>query len=339
MRPLIIPIFISHAGCPHRCIFCDQKKITDQDGYSIGPQEVRRSLDRALEEKAVAAHENRELAFYGGTFTGLPKSRMKSLLEAALPYVKSGLVHAIRISTRPDSLDAERLALLKAHHVATVELGVQSMDDRVLALSKRGHTSEDTQNAVYMLKDHGFKAGIQLMPGLPGDSEEGFLSTTKKILKLAPQMVRIYPALAIKGTQMARMYEEGLYQPFSLKKAVHVCAESVRLFETNGIPVIRIGLMGSSSLTRNDHILSGPWHPAFGFLVRSHIHFRNIVLDLPPPDQTKGIRIYSPKREIPLVRGYKNSGIREIERIIGARVMGVLPDDKVPQGRIRWEVV
>ncbi len=339
MRPLIVPIFISHAGCPHRCLFCDQEKITAQAIHRTGPQEVRNILDAAIQGKGFASNQNRELAFYGGTFTGLEKALMESLLNAAAPYVRNNVVQSIRISTRPDSLDAERLSILKAYHVTTVELGVQSMDDRVLALSQRGHTADDTIKAVRMLKDHGFQVGVQLMPGLPGDSTENFLATIDKVLALNPHMARLYPALVIKGTGLARLYDERSYRPFSLKEAVNLCAKSVILLEKNGIPVIRIGLMNSPSLSEKDRIVSGPWHPAFGFLVRSAIHFKRIVPDLPPPGEESRARIYAPMREIPLVRGYRNQSIRKIEEMTGAKVVDVVPDDTVPAGRIRLEKI
>jgi len=339
LRPLIIPIFISHAGCPHRCLFCDQEKITSQPSHLTDPQQVRETLDAAIEAKGFDPSRNTELAFYGGTFTGLKKARMESLLKSAAPYVQSGMVKSIRISTRPDSLDEQRLGILKAYGVTTVELGVQSMNDRVLTLSERGHTAGDTVAAVQMLKDHGFKVGIQLMPGLPGDSREEFFATTRKVLALKPHMARLYPALVLKGTGLARMYGEGSYEPFSLKEAVKVCVESVILFEGNGIPVIRIGLMGSPSLLEKGRIMAGPWHPAFGFLVRSAIHFNGIAPDLPVPGGAQLIRIYAPMREIPLVRGHKNRGVQKIEQKTGARVMAVLPDDTVPLGRIRVEKI
>jgi len=339
LKPLIIPIFISHAGCPHRCLFCDQEKITDQRVHLTDPLEVRETLDAAASAERFGSYKNRELAFYGGTFTGLSKTHMESLLNAAAPYIRNGTIKSIRISTRPDSLDAERLAILKAYHVTTVELGVQSMNDRVLALSRRGHTAKDSEEAVRMLKSHGFSVGVQLMPGLPGDSKESFLATAEKVLVLRPQMVRLYPALVIKGTGMARLHAEGTFKPFSLEEAVGVCVNSVMLFEQNGIPVIRIGLMGSPSLAKKDRIVSGPWHPAFGFLVRAAIHFRGIAPDLPVFGETSQFRIHAPAREIPLVRGYKNHGLRKIEQTTGARVMGVMPDDTVPSGRIRWELI
>ena len=336
---MIVPIFIPHAGCPHRCIFCDQEKITARAIHRTGPEEVRKILDAAIGGKGFTSHQNRELAFYGGTFTGLEKGHMESLLDAAAPYVRNNVVQSIRISTRPDSLDEERLRILKAYHVATVELGVQSMDDRVLALSERGHTADDTIKAVRMLKEHGFRVGVQLMPGLPGDSPKDFLTTIDKVLALEPHMARLYPALVIKGTGLARLYDERAYRPFSLGEAVDLCAKSVALLEKKGVPVIRIGLMDSPPLSEKGRIVSGPWHPAFGFLVRSAIHFERIVPDLPAPDEGSRAIIYAPMREISLVRGYRNQGIRKIEEMTGTKVMDVMPDDTVPAGKIRLEII
>jgi histone acetyltransferase (RNA polymerase elongator complex component) len=339
VKPLIIPIFISHAGCPHRCLFCDQERITDRTLHLPDPQEVRNTLEAAISTHGLNGDRNVELAFYGGTFTGLSKTRMESLLGAAAPYLRDNLLQSIRISTRPDSLDEERLSILKEHGVTTVELGVQSMNDRVLRLSQRGHTADDTRKAVIMLKDAGFKVGVQLMPGLPGDSKDSFLATVKAIRALKPHMVRLYPALVIKGTGLARLYEEGSYRPFSLEDAVEVCVKSVLIFEDDGIPVIRIGLMGSQSLLEKGRIVSGPWHPAFGFLVRSAIHLDGVARDLPPLREEDRIIIHSPMREIPLVRGYKNRGVRTIEHITGAKVMGVLPDDTIFSGKVRLEKI
>ncbi len=339
MKPLIIPIFISHAGCPHRCLFCDQERITDRTLHLPDPQEVRNRLEGAIRTHGLNGNRNVELAFYGGTFTGLSKTRMETLLGAAAPYLRDNALQSIRISTRPDSLDEERLSILKTHGVTTVELGVQSMNDRVLGLSQRGHTAEDSRRAVIMLKDAGFKVGVQLMPGLPGDSKEIFLATVKAIRALKPHMVRLYPALVIRGTGLARLYEEGSYRPFSLEDAVEVCVKSTAMIEDDGIPVIRIGLMGSQSLLEKGRIVSGPWHPAFGFLVRSAIHLEGVSRDLPAFGKAERIMIHSPKREIPLVRGYKNRGVRKIELITGARIMGVLPDDTVPSGKVRLEII
>ncbi|MBC8176420.1 MAG: radical SAM protein [Deltaproteobacteria bacterium] len=339
MKPLIIPIFISHSGCPHRCIFCDQEKITSQSVRAVGSDYVRKVLEKAISSKRFDIRRNPEVAFYGGTFTGLPKDRMTGLLEAVSPYIRDRFINSIRVSTRPDFIDEERLKIMKAFHVRTVELGVQSLDEEVLSMAQRGHTAGDVIRAVQMLKRGGFKVGIQLMPGLPGDSEERFRATIEKVIGLNPDMVRLYPALVIEGTGLARMYAEGSYRPLTLEKAVNLCAQGVARLEVNGIPVIRIGLMSSPSLLEERRIVSGPWHTAFGFLVRSAIHQKAVEPDLPASGTAEEIRIFAPAREISLIRGYKNRGIRIIEEKTGAKVLGITVDDNLPGGRVRIEKI
>ncbi|MBW1782065.1 MAG: radical SAM protein [Deltaproteobacteria bacterium] len=337
MKPLIIPIFISHTGCPHRCIFCDQERITSQSARPVDAISVREVLDRAIHTETFDPDRNPEVAFYGGTFTGLPKDKMKRLLQAVAPYIEDRLIRSIRVSTRPDCIDEDRLKILRECRVETVELGVQSMDENVLSMARRGHTTCDVTRAVSMLKEAGFKVGVQLMPGLPGDSLDTFRATIEKVICLGPDMARIYPALVIAGTDLARMYDEGTYRPLTLKEALDFCVDGTSRLEANGIPVIRIGLMSSPSLLEAGRILAGPWHPAFGFLVRSAIHHQAIEPDLPARGTVDRIRIFAPQEEIPLVRGHRNQGIRMIEEKTGAMVIGIASDDRVPEGRVRIE--
>jgi len=228
---------------------------------------------------------------------------------------------------------------MKTHGVLTVELGAQSMDDEVLLLSQRGHTADDTVKGVQVLRQYGFRVGLQLMPGLPGDSEEKFHSTITEVIKLHPDIVRLYPVLVIRGTELARWYEEGRYQPLRLEKAVQICIESCIRLESQGISVIRIGLMSSPSLLERGQIVAGPWHPAFGSLVRSGIHRKNIEPVLPDPGEFLQIRIHAPEREISLLKGYKNQGLEWIERKTGAKVVRVEPDDSIAPGGIRIEKI
>ncbi len=264
---------------------------------------------------------------------------MLGLLKAASPFIEQGFFHSVRVSTRPDALDEKRLKAMKANGVSTVELGAQSMDDYVLDLSKRGHLAEDTIRAVQSLKRHGFRVGIQLMPGLPGDSKERFYTTITKVIGLHPDMVRLYPALVIQGTALARLYEEGTYQPLRLEEAIEICMGGCTRLEEEGIPVIRIGLMSSPSLLEKGQIVAGPWHTAFGFLVRSGIYQKNMESQLPEPGEAKHISILASKRDIPLLRGYKNQGLKEIEAKTGAKVVSVESDDAIPHGRVRIEKI
>lgn len=336
MKPLIIPIFIPHTGCPHRCVFCEQHIITDQEGEGIDPYHVTAVLNQAVASDRFDVKRHPEVAFYGGTFTGLSHRTMIEVLSAVQPFLNKGLIQSIRVSTRPDALDEARLTLLKSHGVRTVELGVQSMNDAVLARSQRGHTARDSIQAVQTLKAAGFRVGIQLMPGLPKDWAAVFADTVEKVLMLEPDMVRLYPTVVIRGTPLAHMYAQGRYRPWALSEAVDCCKDATMRLEANHIPVIRIGLHGSPSLLEAGQIVAGPWHPAFGFLVRSAIHHVKIAPDL-PVGVYGPIRLYAPERDIPLLRGHCNEGISAIEHKTGSKVVGVIPDDAISTGRIRVE--
>ncbi|MBI5642380.1 MAG: radical SAM protein [Deltaproteobacteria bacterium] len=261
-KQLIIPIFIPFGGCPHKCAFCDQEGITGNISLP-GLTDVTATIEAYLSTWKGAGLK--EVAFYGGSFTGLPLATQKSYLEAAYWYVLSGEIDSLRVSTRPDYIGQEVVALLKEFKVATVELGVQSMSDEVLALSVRGHSSRETVKAVGILKEAGIKTGLQFMPGLPGDTTETVISTTESIIGLKPAFVRIYPALVLKNTALHRMYLNNEYRPWPLDEMVSVCRKAVQLFKDAGIPVIRIGLQPTAELEKN--IAAGPYHPSFRQLV------------------------------------------------------------------------
>lgn len=332
-KKFIVPIFIPNQGCPHRCVFCEQEKITAEQKGHVNGDRVTRVIKTAVQSPRFdRAHA--EVAFYGGTFTSLKVQVIEELLGAVLPFLKNGTVQGIRVSTRPDSLDPEKLALMKRGGVKTVELGVQSMDDHVLGLSERGHTARDSGKAVAFLKDLGFQVGVQLMPGLPGDSRDVFLSTVEKVIGLEPDMARLYPALVIKGTGLARMYESGEYTPLGLSEAIEICAESCRMLESVGIPVIRIGLMTSPTLLMQGEILAGPWHRTFGFLVRSRMYQHGIASQLPARGRLERLGIRVRERDIPLLRGYRNEGIQWISMMTGAEVLAVEGDRFLPPGSV-----
>ena len=337
IRPLIIPVFIPFQGCPHRCVFCDQERISSQRGKKIDKDHVERILKQAIHSDGFDPRRSPEVAFYGGTFTNLPLDQIEGLLEAVTPFIEQKIIHRIRVSTRPDSLDEKRLKAMKQKGVFLVELGAQSMDNRVLDLSERGHSAEDTVSAVELLKKYGFEVGIQLMPGLPGDSSDRFYSTVKRVLELRPHVVRLYPAVVIRGTGLADLYDKGSYNPLGLDEAVDICMESCIQFENEGIPVIRIGLMSSPSLLEKGQVVAGPWHPAFGFLVRSAIYQRCIEPQLSGLGKVHHITIKVPGRDIPLIRGYRNQGLEKIKDRTGATVVKVKADDSMPEGQIKVE--
>ncbi len=291
-------------------------------------------IESAIQSKRLPRQMAAEVAFYGGTFTALPNSFMTDMLEAVQPFMRKGIIQSIRVSTRPDALDGDKLDSLESYGVSTIELGIQSMDDEVLVLSRRGHTSEDTISAFATLRRRGFKIGAQLMPGLPGDTPELFLKTVDKVIALRPNMARLYPTLVIRGTTLARWYYQGKYTPMELVDTVNLCKEACMRFESAGIPVIRIGLMSSPSLLRRGEIVAGPWHPSLGFLVRSAIHLARLKPYLPTFNEPKTMILHAPRDEISLIMGYRKSGKRQIEALTGGVVAQIVPDDLIPLGKI-----
>ncbi len=203
----------------------------------------------------------KEVAFYGGSFTGLDKKVQSVYLEVANKYIKRGDLDSIRISTRPDYISESCLSILKGYGVGTIELGVQSMIDEILISSGRGHTAMDTKKAVRLLKEQDFNVGLQLMPGLPGDTRQTINGTTLEVISLSPDFVRIYPTLVVRGTPLERMYAEGRYKPWSLKDMLNVCGNMLAQFKNAAIPVVRVGLQHTSELEEN--VVAGPYHQSF----------------------------------------------------------------------------
>ncbi len=275
MPLLVIPIFIVHQGCPHRCIFCDQNTITglaESANQPVTPESVKETIEQWLNRPRKEHKNEVQVAFYGGSFTGLPREKQKELLGVVKPYIEDGQVSSIRISTRPDYIDDNNLSLLQEYSVTIVELGIQSLDLGVLEASARGHSVEQSESAIRLLKEKGFTVGAQLMCGLPGDTTRKLMTTTIKVAALEPDFVRIYPALIIKGSGLEQIYRNGDYRPLSLLKAVALASKMKTIFDEHHIRVVRMGLQPSQELERK--VLAGPYHPAFGELVISRALFK-----------------------------------------------------------------
>jgi len=265
-RHLIIPFFIPFRGCPVVCVYCDQRAMTAA-GAMPGPMEIRKRIETYL--GTWKGGGRKEAAFYGGTFTAMSRGDQEACLGPVQEYLRKGLLHGIRVSTRPDCVDESTACFLKARGVATVELGAQSMDDAVLALSRRGHSAADTVRATGILKEVGMKVGLQLMPGLPGDDEEKALRSAREAATLGPDFVRIYPTVVMRGTALEKMYEAGEFMPWEMEEMVEVCAKMTRLFDGAGIGIIRMGLQITEGLSKS--IVAGPYHPAFRDLVKKRL--------------------------------------------------------------------
>ncbi len=259
----IIPVFLPYAGCKHRCVFCDQVGATGVS-KKISPRELESLLERYANPQ-----EKYEVAFYGGTFTALPVGEQLEYLKVIRRWMEEGIVEGIRISTRPDEIDEERADFLKKWGVKTIEIGVQSMDDRVLDTSKRGHTSDDSRKAISVLKKFEFVVGAHLMVGLPGSSFESDIRSALEIARIGVDIARIHPTLVFKTSELRKMMERGEYSPLTLDEAVDLVSDMVMILEARNVRVIRIGLYVPPELRSN--IVAGPYHPSFGDLVRVHI--------------------------------------------------------------------
>lgn len=308
--PFIIPIFIAHQGCPHQCLFCNQRSITGAPEGMISARKVEETIRTQLAWPRRHSDSPVQVAFYGGSFTGLPVERQRELLGAAQPFLASGRVRELRLSTRPDYMTPEIAVFLRQQGVGIVELGAQSLDDRVLAVSGRGHSAAQVGAAVACLQEAGIRVGLQLMLGLPGESTVSALVGARKAAELSPDMVRLYPCLVVSGSSLAELYRQGLYHPLSPSRAVALAGRLWRIFAAHGIPVIRMGLQPSVALEKS--VLAGPYHPAFGELVLSRLFFNRVraVLAARPPAQA--CRMYLARGDESIYRGKGNANIRRL---------------------------
>lgn len=269
LKHYTIPIFIPELACPFQCVFCDQKKIS---GYSKIPSEdeVRVTINSYL-ESFQQKNASINIGFFGGNFTGIPKSEQEKYLTIASEYIRKDKVHGIRLSTRPDYIDEDKVALLKSYSVSTVELGAQSLDEVVLQKSGRGHKAAEVIHASELIKASGISLGLQMMIGLPGDTPEKSLITAQKIIELGADNTRIYPTLVIKGTRLEEMYKDGRYSPLSLTEAVELSKKLLLMFEKSNVDVIRTGLHPSEGLLSGHELAAGPFHISFKELVLTSI--------------------------------------------------------------------
>ena len=271
-RHVNIPIFIPHLGCPNTCVFCNQRTISGVDRFD--PSDVRLQIDGAL--STIDSDTVREIAFFGGSFTGIDRDLMISLLEIAREYIERGLVHSIRCSTRPDYIDEEILDILSRYGVDTVELGLQSVSENVLSATKRGHGFEAERRAAELIVGRGIALIGQMMIGLPGSTLDDELETARFIISSGASGARIYPTVVFNDTELCSMAKCGGYSPLTLDEAVERSARVLKLFVDAGVPVVRIGLCASDNLSSEDTYFAGPNHPALGELVFGEFYYLKI---------------------------------------------------------------
>ena len=340
-KEYIIPIFVPHLGCPNNCTFCNQKRISGQ-AKQVTAKDVQETIEYYL-KNFKDNHKYVEVAFFGGSFTAIEKEKQEELLEAAQKYIKDKLVNSIRISTRPDCIDKETLKRMKKYHVKTIELGVQSMSNYILSKCKRGHTSEDVKKASKLIRRYGFILGHQMMVGLPESTKQDEINTAKELIKLKPKIVRIYPVLVIKDTELADEYERGEYTPLTVGQAVESCKEAVDLFNRNKINVIRIGLQNTDEIsepgTDKSSVLAGPYHPAFRQLVESSMWYDSIVDKIKKVNaKVKKVKIIANDVSINNIIGHKKENIEKLKDVYDVEVV-IERDDKIKPGKFEMEIL
>ncbi|MCP4341469.1 MAG: radical SAM protein [Desulfobulbaceae bacterium] len=331
---LVIPIFIPHRGCPHDCLFCNQQKISGYDRDNTVQVAVAETIDQWLERNK--SRRQVQVAFFGGSFTCLSAREQKNLLSAVQPYLEKGKVDTIRLSTRPDCIDPAVCELLKEYKVGVVELGAQSLSDKVLQKSLRGHTSEHVRNGFRLLKASGMQVGLQLMPGLPGESSASFLHGIDEVITLKPDFVRLYPALVVKESGLEKLYRLKQYQPLSLGKAIALTAKCYQKLTEAGIGVVRMGLQPSEAL--EESVVAGPYHPAFGELVQSRIWLKKIRTRLVLLGPQQKLHIHVSHRDISAVVGMKKRNTIRLEELGFSGRYKILPDKNMARGSIHYAV-
>ncbi|HBF6156585.1 TPA: radical SAM protein [Clostridioides difficile] len=314
MKKRIIPIFVPHKGCPHDCIFCNQKKITGVS-TDVTSEDARNIIEECLE--TIDKDADVEIAFFGGSFTAIDIDIQKSLLSVAKEYVEKGLVKDIRMSTRPDCIDEDILSMLKEYKTSIIELGVQSLDEKVLLDSIRGHQSEIVYKSSKMIKNSGIKLGLQMMIGLPADTEEKCIFTAKKFVELKPDCVRVYPTLVVKDTGLEKLMEQNKYNPFTLEESVNIVKKVLVLFYVNNINVIRVGLQATDDIQIGKAVLAGAYHPAFRELVEADMIKDYLEFVILQNKNIKQMLVKSNKKNISKIIGNKKTNVKYMEEKFG----------------------
>lgn len=330
---LIVPIFISHQGCPHQCLFCNQRAIGGP-ASSIETSQIETEIKVWLARSGGTTPA--EVAFYGGSFTCLDEEEQRCLLKAVQPFIEAGRVDRIRLSTRPDCVSGENSRMLTGFGVRTVELGVQSLDDRVLAAAERGHTADHSRRAIATLKAAGLEVGVQLLPGLPGETSRSFVAGVREVIRHKPALVRLYPAVVVAGSPLAELYRQNRYRPLSLNRAIALCRRAWELCAAAGIPVVRMGLQPSATLA--SQVLAGPYHPAFGELVISRHWLRQLRRRLAELGPDQHLRVYISQRDHSALVGMKKVNSHRLAQLGFAHRYTIIPERTRERGTVEYAV-
>ena len=340
-KQYIIPIFVPHLGCPNDCVFCNQKSISGQQKM-ITKDDVKETIEFYL-KNIKDKDAKKEVAFFGGSFTGIETEKQEELLKTAYEYIKEGKIDSIRVSTRPDYIDKQKLKLLKKYKVETIELGVQSANDYILKKSNRGHTFEDVKKASKLIRWYRFKLGHQMMVGLPESTRIDEINTAKELIKLKPKMVRIYPVLVIKNTRLEKEYLTGEYTPLTVVQAVEISKEIVKLFNKKGIEIIRIGLQNTDTITdpnqEGSELVAGPYHPAFRQWVESGLWYDTILEKIKQLNvKVKKVQVTVNPQDANNVIGHKIENIEKLKDMYTLDLI-VKQDEEIKQGKIKVDIL
>ncbi len=331
MKYYNIPVFVPHMGCPFDCVFCNQHRITGTNN-EICYENVKSIIEEHL--KLLPRKNSRiEIAFFGGSFTGIDEKLQEELLSCAYLYVEKKEVSGIRVSTRPDYINHEVMRRLIKYNATSLELGVQSMDDCVLLASCRGHSAEDVKKAVEIIRKYPVKLGLQMMTGLPGDTFNKSLETAQKLIALKPDFVRIYPTLVIRDTALEKMYKEGKYKPQTTEEAAELCSKLLKKFTEAGIEVIRIGLQNTDEISSDGSVVAGPFHSAFGEIVRSKLYYDKIAENIENIYE-KEIFVSVNPAEVSKAVGQKRENIKRIKENFGKNLK-IKGNPEIKKGEIK----
>lgn len=338
-KQYIIPIFVPHLGCPMNCTFCNQKTISGQQ-KQVTKDDVKNTIEYYLSN--IKENETVEVAFFGGSFTGIEETKQEELLQSAYEYTKLGKIDSIRISTRPDYINKEILKRLKKYKVKTIELGVQSSNDYILKKCKRGHSFEDVKKASKLIRRYGFTLGHQMMIGLPESTRLDEINTARDIAKLKPKIVRIYPVLVIKGTTLAEEYEQGTYEPLAVEQAVEICKEIYYFFESKNITVIRMGLQNTETIaspkSEESEVIAGPYHEAFGQLVEDAMWYDSILEKIKSFNvKVKEVSIKVNPQNVNNVVGHKKENLKKLKELYDVDVK-IIQDENIKKGKFELEI-
>ena len=328
MKHVNVALFAVHGGCPHMCSFCNQKSISGSEG-NLKKEDIDSAVHTALRNSPEGFGNSGEIAFFGGSFTLMNREYMVSLLESAYFYVREGLFKGIRISTRPDGIDPEICSLLKTYGVTAVELGAQSLDNRVLAANNRGHSAESVVTATLTLKESGFETGLQMMTGLYLSEDEDSIETAEKIIALKPDTVRIYPTVVLEGTELDRLMKAGLFIPKGVEESAALCAKLIPMFENSGIKVIRVGLHSGGGV--EGKMTGGAYHPAFRELCDAKIYLEKAMSLF--KDMPRG------SYEISVARGEKSKMTgQKRQNIVYLQSLGYICRVSEDEGTVKYDI-